>query len=821
MPDNKEKEPLKNRKRKEQAKTNQEPSKKTDKGKKDVDKKQDDLFEKVENHFQAMKGLSPEERNEYKRRVLQELKEAFPEGNQKELEYAAELIAEGETQRGRGLTREEMKKIFNPNFDEAWKAVDEILSEIYLLADMNRDDHFDAAFDLETQIKLAEVRRAAAKAHGHKMAQKLNAVHTMRKTVHNGMYYVEGGQGKPDKMMEMMQKSSEMVDVLFGTEGVASANRFYEDVLERIKSRHNNWLPYDKVAYNWKTRKSEVDEQVRALFIQALESGAVDGVEHKNVSRDHPDWPEWKINRALHLGRAYGSVSSRFIEITAASRTPARSVKDGRRFVSQFSEDFVRGFDPVEHMVVKYGPERSASFLYYLFSGEQVVFKNKEEAWDKLREITDVSYVMSLPEEKRKKIPNIIWNMMGASSPLASNWRLLYTIEDMPLEERQRAGLQIALAAIGEEGLSDEETLRKKQEIWDKALQRAPLAVLRGVLRGYPELQQEINKLAGIRTEEVDEIENWLFVLKERLMEEEREHPEKEAKLDFGLIKNKRMRQKTKDYLQAIRKKIWEKGLLGGKLEDLGKAGRTVKETGLLGDDLKKFFPFTIAVSDMPFEKMDHIKTGHVGFLARKWRDTNHATNAAYAFMGLMQELPRMKGPDDYKEAMKKIWDELKGFDYEYAQKFTTYMAEMISRACMKTPWSRYLPWPLEKLSEAALVDNVASTLHVKKPINKFFDKIIGWKPIGKRRHSYMQEVYQSYGAAAWDKINIKRLADNLQGEDYINPDQRDKILEKLNAEWWKVVLEGTFKWGPLVIFLIGMLILDRIRQDLEKEVQS
>jgi hypothetical protein len=748
------------------------------------------------------------------KKALVKIRRAF---NEEESEAAnrrfVDLFAEQYERGGRRLTIEERQKIHSGSADHRWQAIDEILSEIYSKADQYPEEHFHACFDLDQQIKLTEIAQEVMRGENStEFTARMHAIHSMREAVHNAMYLVEGAKGGVFEMEKMMKVPSHLSDVLFKeahgvTNGVGTTHRLYEDMFEKfrmdqIRTKGENWIPPEKLFLKWETGESYIDTRVRELFKRALEVGAVDGhkYDYNSLDKKEGPWPEWKINRALHLGRAYGSVTARFPEIVATTRLQGEfgESTEFKKLKSPYAEDFIRTFNPIEHLVRKFGVGRPMAYLNYLFSGgEQKTYKDLKEIQGDFEKLTDIKKVMGKTKEERDKIPNIVWNLFSIDSR-SGGVRITQAAAEEMLKKGQDDFIGINNRLEGTKGKKDDklqEALRKNQEAWDFTLKRTPLILLKGILQFKPELQNEINKEAGVSAAEVDGLEDWLLVLKEDAV------MNLKPELDYDLIQDLKERVKVKRYVDAIRKKIWEKGYLGGSLVEFEHNPKRKVECEFLVDkdgDMKKIFPFTIAVSDLPLEKLDFIRTGHIWNIERRWRDIVGAKKAQDAFMPFIGELPRLKKVEDYKKMMKPIYDGINEFDHGAAQEFMRYMGELIGRANQKLPLYRWLPAPLEKVLD----------------------------PLGilERPQSYAQELFGA-DAACWDKINIRRWVEGLGEENYISSlgedNHQDKLFEDLEVRRREVILEFAVRWGPFAVFLILLFLANELKKQMEEELKK
>jgi len=295
-------------------------------------------------------------------------------------------------------------------------------------------------------------------------------------------------------------------------------------------------------------------------------------------------------------------------------------------------------------------------------------------------------------------------------------------------------------------------------------------------------------------------MERWLLVLKEDAVRRE------ELELNFDLVPEKEnLRKDVKRYRDTIRQAAWDKGYLGGSFADfaynnLDRDKRIVKREWLVDkdDDMKKIFPHTTTISDMPFETMEYIRTGSIGNLGRRWRDVHHAAEAKDGFMGFMDKLPLAQKVSDYEEMLGPVFEAMKGFDPPAAQEFMRYMLEMIAKANQKLPGYQWLPAGLD------LIPSVGGLFPQPK--------------------SYAQTVFGDE-AACWDKVDIWSMIKRFSTRDVINGlgvnNAKDRLTDELKVGPGRRVLEGFVRWGPMVGVFVLWILAEKLFKDLEEEAKE
>ncbi len=751
----------------------------------------------------------------------------------------------------RQLSLDDEENIIYGSQQKAWETVERLLSEIYSNAFLTPNEAFQATMgNLEFQMRLVAIKAAVLASKNRVfLSNRMSEYHQAAEVIHNASYIVYTNRGKAEDMARLMQVPSTVSDAILKMDGVPFTYRIYADYfhqkrMENLRSEKRlDWIDPRDAYVNWRSGECAIDKEVRETLILAIENGVFSN--GRKYSRDSEefkkDWPDWKIDRAVHYGRAYGAATAVLVEIAGELDLP-----ENNSMVSPFAEDFARIFGPVKHLVDKFGVGNVKAYIYYLFTGDMREFSSLEEIDYYFHQVIDPKRIMKMPKEKRDKIPNFIWNLTGIDSR-SGGWRLKTAaglfdsgeIEKLTPSEKQKyirlLGLEVNLEDTGDghgkikEGKELQKALRHNQEIWDLALKRTPLAVLRGLLRVNPELQTEINdrffkekwfiekdkteeeyewvkgekKLKSRReykvkvadeehNQKIQEIERWLLILKEDAIKN------KQFDLNFELVPEN-LREDVKRYRDTIREVVWEKGYLGGSLAEFesGNQDRQVKREWLVdkNGDMKKIFPHCISISDIPFENFEYARTGSVGNLGRRWRDINAASVAKDGFLGFLDGLSAARKPGDYVHILEKVYNGIKDFDLGNAQEFTAQMLKMISLANKKLWGYEFLPAPLEMIPS-----------------------IGGLFP---RPTSLAQKIFGT-DAPSWDKVDIWNFIEFFGDKGLINSlgenNAKERLIKELKVDWQWRFAEFGYRYGPLAAVLIIALVVQKLIKEILEE---
>ena len=248
-------------------------------------------------------------------------------------------------------------------------------------------------------------------------------------------------------------------------------------------------------------------------------------------------------------------------------------------------------------------------------------------------------------------------------------------------------------------------------------------------------------------------------------------------------------------YALAIREAVWEKGLMGGKMENIGDSGRKVEEIGLMdaNGDLKKLFSHTVTAADMPMEQLHYRCTGDLGF-SRGWRDFGAAGSAGGANLGFIKNIPRFKEVGDYKKAMESIEASLADFNADYAKEYMGHLTNVICEANSLVPFDQYAPAPIPFVTD-------------------LFGAV-------ERPRSYMEKVY-GRGAARWNMINKRRFIDEMFREGWITQKMKEDLLKRHHAHFPNLTGEAVLKYGPFVLGAIAFLFLRQLAKELEETAKE
>lgn len=747
-------------------------------------------------------------KEELKKGFLEEAQMMGRQYNPEELDlYVNQVIAQASSgpreRQGYGLTEKEQKQILEAaekdnTGEKAWEVIDRFLCEVFDPADANIAEVLQ--LDLNSAIKLVDIFHTVLKIPGEKgeaLRIKTSLMNSLRRLTHNALWMMESGQGKPDKMADYMQQSSELIDLLFDTKGTASAFRFYEKVMKQMQARGGNWIEPERMMFRssgQKVGRSELDEKARALFVDALKKGAVDNhgpyATEEELNRE---WPAWKIRQALSLGKSFGAISLRFPQITAATRLPEADL-----MVSAKYEDFVRPLNPVEHLLRKFGGYGPAvSLFYYILTGEQKLFKKTEEAYKAFSKIKDNPLMHDAMTAA---------DLFEYNGPTASEWRTaLIAGKFKTEEERKKLGIQAHLLLLEaekdqkmgkastpeEKQVIEAEFKQKSQEAWRAAARRSPLLILRMLTepdeagRDFGKYQQLVNREVfgrnKVSEEELDQLENELFVLEEEAVRKKR------LELNYDLIKDPGLRRQVRAYAQAIEKVFSGPGAKTKVVENGQTKEISLVEAFLNKREIAKRSPYSLETSDMAFEQMEFAKTGHIGWLARAFRDYKDLYDATLAIGVLMDKLPRATKGVEIAELIHGVYWPLQDIHRSTGLGMAKKLMEGVIRASKNYyPWA---PWPYNVFKKAR-----------------------------EEPESFIQHLY-GRNAIAWDKIEQRNFVKHMRW--WGMNESSKEMYDKFQLHRKHCFLELGVKYGPFALALWLYAVIKWLTESLKEETKE
>jgi len=603
---------------------------------------------------------------------------------------------------------------------------------------------------------------------------------------------IEGGHVKPVDLAKMMASlTSEQFEFLFGSDeetgrmdkmGVGMVSRLYESAfLEYLDKDDKNVVRWKEVVVRpegGELASSVVDEEVRDMLVATLKSRG-------------EEWDEWKVNRALILGKSFSLANLRLQEIVAKERFPRFEEDDwwGKTMESPPYEDYVRVLNPLEHFSGKYwtgGP--AGAMLYFTIKGGFGEFRNAEEfvkAWKSQEVSIDDDFFVHLN------------NLLGIGGFGSSGWRLNASVEDFLYKysgKEQLLGVNVRLhlrvnkkdtqkAGVWNDALwmnpmlymHEADYLKrqgfssrtKSKGLWGKVYAAAGLSEKKSIERARRNLKlvQE-HSLGRVNVSEEFE-EGWFLDVEKR-----------EDFLDFNVIEDDGEKE------QAMR---------------LAKGIRTVAGSEKLTEFLLKAdkdnvtgFRMTKGMTDVRWDLLDYSNMGHVGW-QRRIRDFASASEAQHGLAKFFNGYGSYKTAEDMAHAFHElVYTPIEGFDGDKA----AFVGEWFAEAMMRfhdVRTGKYLPWPIE-------------------PIYNYF-----------KRNSVAEHVYGE-GAMAWAAIDHKHFIETMRLNGNFaekGKEVEERLLKRLKATKKHLAAELLIRYGPLGVVMFSWILIKEVYEQIQKDLEE
>jgi len=637
-----------------------------------------------------------------------------------------------------------------------------IFEEIFVGVDSNPGSAFQASLSLEASGKLDEFFTLLSRAEVYDSAtgrpitndpnriaevakkreqlfQEFSGKRQIRQILHDANWSVSVGGGNIEAFAQTMATfQSEHIDLIFQDPLVATALRMFEQAFQQIKAENKGQLPYEQLAWNYKTQSSNLEDRVWTLMRDEIRLGVISsGV------------PEWQLRRAIILARGFGVASLRFPEIAAQARLPeettfADATERASRFGSIYGEAIARYLDPLEHIIEKFaiGYEDRA-FLYYFLTGD----KKNIQSVDQLKEALEMASNLKGKDKRLIDIINIFRIGGGFSN---SSWRTFMSMRGFTDEQRRRSGIGILEGRVsgdvddiiraevaGEQGFAavPNETSKQKEarekairkeikrridgdkkkdlvldkriEMWKDALKANPLRVMWQWEEIEPGKRIEfLSQALGISETEaktkLPQVEQDLMIIQENtvlhlgvpeFLPDGTPNPDHIKYTDAEMLKydiiggnnptqeDMDRRVRVENYVKKIRNEASanEHEFIKGLFAKTGKGSNAVEKTP---------FPFVIGFEDIPFSDFNFINTGGRGF-ARRINDYANSVNATNELMGLITKIPKAHDIGPLIESLDKIKQMVSQYDKTIAMEVVPYLARGIIKMYDKDLMSR------------------------------------------------------------------------------------------------------------------------------------
>lgn len=735
-----------------------------------------------------------------------------------------------------GLSKEEKGYIKEKNFEK----IDELFNSFFATADTIPHMRFYEVLTTQERSRLndffAELIRQSREEKKwttqevQHLVNRYSQEYVMRNLLHDAVYIVERGGGKPEQLKQFMALyTSELHNFLFKAPGAPEAARLWEKTFYRLLDE-DGYVDYSRVCLNpeeaGRGALSEVEEWVYEGLKESLRLGLKDklreGISDEEFEEEFKDnWPEWKIRRAMALGKGHGIVTMRLVEIAAKGRLPPEDPEAAERMPSQWADNFVRTIDATEHLLEKFGIGGPAlAILYTVIEGKPGNWRTTKELFDSLRTLED-------PENKR--IVDL-YNLFKAGGPTTnSTWRGIMISKDISPEDLEKQGTLYRLLVGAERAEKEfrehlksqgktkkqiEEAIEKwkemekgkegglfeyKKEVWQQALERNPLQVL----REYATL--DYGREAEIRDR----------VLKKFL--EKTDQQDKFDQIKFSDTSDK-VRKARKDFLDPIFQEIdlgqervvekqadsidnelsetaqkWVKSIrevLDEREEEGSNEGRKAVEILAATSE----FRAGLGTDDVDWTLFDFSKTGPSGFIDRRSRDLASAQAAGEGLGEFLDNFARYRNEKEMARFLDDlVFKHVRDYNRDTSSDLAELFYEGICRFNSADTGSKLLPEPFYSLHDMWRVNSPAEA----------------W--LGNDAPAWW----------AWDKrefFNAMRATGSFQGkgiEDFKKIEKR--LRRRAGATIWHIAGESAIRFH----LLIGAFIIYAIWKEIEKGIEE
>lgn len=760
----------------------------------------------------------PQQDEEYADMVKRAAEMGVPEEKRKNLATSAINFGRGRSFESYfGELEIKLEDFLDPNPDnpEAQKARDIAFDDIFSVVDSAPGEFFREGIDYETMAKLGEFMRRLSQIPGVKGTEILNDYIMRRKTkqtIHDAAAALEQGAAGPEDYSHMVERfGPEILDQIFKEEGADIAAHLYEVGTEFLRVRQNGEIPPHELMINnpkAAAGKGEcfLDNWVRKRFEELIK------VKHGLSDDDfNKQWPEQRLRRVLSAGRGFEVATLRMPTMVARGRLPA-----GYKHRSPTYEDFVRALDTWEHMVEKFRTDfPAAGFLMFLLSDGKVLpgssRKHIEECFAKKnvdpRNLRTIDYV----------------NFLGAGTGF-TGWRGGVSIEEAPLEVRQKAGLSFRLQ---DPDIKDKPEAKRK--LFEETLERNPLRILiegelddgenmdlriRGLvikktleqLYAGAELARQMDLLAVEKKPNESDVDYDKRVRQAREARdsfyEQAEAPlilltqlaveQRANKLDFSRFSDADPRKRAAQaYFESIKAVSHQPNLK----EFRDKAGEL--QRGTIIDYLtQKSFPFMPGQEDVPWTEFNFTRMGPKGF-ARNLRDFMGAKKASNELMSLSTNFGKLRKAEDYVGAVDKIWQAITEYNPDVAQEKAAILYEGIGRFNAGNWLKRFLPEPLGMLADF-IGENVP-----------------GFKP-----SSFAKQTF-GYAANSWRAVDLRNFLVHARMNGHITHKQESMLRKKLNCQFHDMLFEALTRMSLPGLFIVFLTFLKELGGQLEEQAKQ
>lgn len=750
-----------------------------------------------------LEGISEQEKG----KILARIDSAFVEAPEQRREG---LYGE------RKLTPSEKKEIENA---QEPKDIEKLFNRMFDRVDSRPQVDFQKAFDsagtfefnefmktLNEEItrnnNIGNTERAAIL---RRIQQQFTNEREAREIIHNAYFGVLSGADTEGMAKYIDTFLSGWADLAFSKEGVTQAMHFYEQALLIVREKAGGYLkPKEVVGIMKKNEEGEVNILVKKYLNEANEKKMLG----KDASGNPMKLEPWQIDRALSFARGMSIITGRTIEIAASSILPPGPTA----FTDQYAQRIIAELAPFRHSYKFFVGSKFSRILAYVMDRGRKPWDPKEiQEFDNLKRLKNIEqfdvlnglvpdgqerfYSVLNPFEIGGILSRTGWRITGAGVTIIDDLvREAGKIKDKDGKEVWNegeawigTGVQIERKRghfvkkeksddsiqAAEDTTKAEEARKHISAQLEKIGQRTPLRLFLNIRSVQDKVLEQIAKENSTTLKELREImakprEEW------KTDEEKRIGgvvDKLQTKMDELVLLQEKANQNKQPLDNFIGEASEDTQEFVRKIRDIWKNGE--KEEFLKTLQKKEWkLPYTFGTDDVPYNEYDFEVTGQRS-VARRWGDMASAAKASKAFSELLTGMEHFKEQGQILEAMRKVYEGVKGYNEDDARKFTLKLAEGIIKFYGKG-WQHRLPFGI--------------------------GSVIG---MATGKSSYAQIAY-GRGAMAWDEIQVNEFTRLLRDNGMLTIEQQHE-LQKRAGGGKKEIAYGLVR---TIVPLIGLAII-------------
>lgn len=629
---------------------------------------------------------------------------------------------------------DELEKLFNRMFAKVDSSPYQEFSEVFSSAGSYEYEEFRRVINDEIARLKDEDPGSTAIPALTKIVDQFTQEKAARERIHNAYYGVLAGQNTEGMSKFIDGFLSGWEDMAVRKAGVSSAMHFYEQALLIAKEERGGYLKSTDVVGEMSTKS---DGKVNIMAKKFLEAASASGqIKNENGEPLEP----WQIDRALAFARGLLIINGRTIEIAATSIL----LPGAASFTDQYAQRIIAELAPFRHQDKFISTSQYSHLLAYVINRGDKPWSPKElEEFHSMSLKQKINIINGLTKEG--ETDDITERFFSILNPLEiggflsrTGWRFstdspYSLLNDLISNGRGGwVGTGVEMERLrGSLVKGEQEAYEKTREQLDLIAQRTPLRLLLSIKN----VQDKV--LGGWQVNgspaSIELLENSiseLVLLQEALLQESVSNPTVSMNDEF--LGRHGASEQTVELIGRIRT-VW-------------RGGERDRFLNVLKDKDWKT-PYTFGTDDAPYDEYKFEDTGNRS-VARRWGDMASAAKAATALSEFMGKIESFKDPAQIIEAMKPIYDGIKGYNEDDAKKFVLKLSEGVMKFYGKS-WTHRLP-----LGIGTLLSTVAG------------------------RASYAQIAYGK-GAMAWDEFQSNEFTRLMRDSGMLTEDQQHELQSR------------------------------------------